>query len=268
VTLGAVALLSVVLLAVSAGGAAEESDGAWSSRGLLALGPIRPEKKGLHRHGRVEYRYLKADCTDIPPTTGTGTTVTGTTVTGTTPQTTSTTTPQPTTTTTTTTSTTTTTTRTTTTPAPTTTVVTLPTTTTRRPCPLTCPASSDQCFPNQCVEADQLPAKCQIVPVVCPQADNCTTYSCLPTNGTCVGFYNSSIPGCAAVIVGGGLSGGQIAGIVIGAVAAAAMAALLALWARRTPAAAPGAVNASTAPLAQSSPLYTDGALAGNMPAV
>ena len=245
VMLGVVALLSVVLMLASSGAETETEGEGWSSRALLALGPIRPEKKGLHRHGRVEYRYQLAECTETtgPTVTSTGTT-TGTTVTSTS------TTTAPTTTSTTTTTTTSTTTQT--------------TTTTRPPCPITCEPTTDLCFPIVCITNDQLSA-CVVLPVVCQDNNNCTVDMCV--NGTCVYTTNSSLPGCA-VIAGGGLSGGQIAGIVVGAAAAAAIAALIAFWARRSPAAAPGAVNPTNAPLATNSPLYQDGGTAGVMPAL
>lgn len=66
----------------------------------------------------------------------------------------------------------------------------------------------------------------------------------------------------------GGLTPGQIAGIVVGAVAAAAAAAALAAWARRRPNAAPGSTGAATSPMAQTSPLYAEPGTAGEMPAL
>lgn len=75
-------------------------------------------------------------------------------------------------------------------------------------------------------------------------------------------MFNSSLPGCET----GGLSGGQIAGIVIGAVAAAAMAITVAAWGRAGAPAPAGNVNAGQSPLAQVNPGYVEPGAAGVMP--
>ena len=90
----------------------------------------------------------------------------------------------------------------------------------------------------------------------------------MPLETNCSFTFNSSLPGCAAVIPPGGLTPGQIAGIVVGAIAAAAIAALIAAWARKRPSTAAGTTTAATTPLATTSPLYAAPGTAGEMPAL